>query len=218
MTLRGNILQEKLQHESVCPVLLCSFEHCFPSGFLMSPSEEKTCAHRTQDGLKLTVSFSKCRLTNAPKKKDHHKPQKCSSWPDSTEDPVEEHLREKKKEAPWKVKEAWREQESGSRSGASCCDEDLGCGGEVVAPGRVAQQQLGSCSHPPPPHTPALCARHPRLPEVLQQLPWLTVTLCFLATVASEMFPEMTLALCQVTASGTDCVAESIFLMRNAGF
>ncbi|XP_070954047.1 uncharacterized protein BAGE2 isoform X4 [Macaca nemestrina] len=60
--------------------------------------------------------------------------------------------------------------------------------------------------------------QHPRLPEVLQQLPWLTVTLCFLATVASEMFPEMTLALCQVTASGTDCVAESIFLMRNAGF
>ncbi|XP_073850983.1 protein FAM153A isoform X3 [Macaca fascicularis] len=88
---------------------------------------------------------------------------------------MEEHLREKKKEAPWKVKEAWREQESG----------------------RVAQQQLGSCSHPPPPHTPALCARHPRLPEVLQQLPWLTVTLCFLVTVASEMFPEMTLALCQ---------------------
>nr|XP_024649232.1 B melanoma antigen 2 isoform X1 [Macaca nemestrina] len=95
-----------------------------------------------------------CSSTGA----DHHKPQKCSSWPDSTEDPMEEHLREKKKEAPWKLKEVsgvkengvcgavppvWTknpgEEEraavslaflhTGSRSGASCCDEDPGCGG-----------------------------------------------------------------------------------------
>ncbi|KAL0608280.1 hypothetical protein AAY473_024893, partial [Plecturocebus cupreus] len=32
----------------------------------------------------------------------------------------------------------------------------------------------------PPPYMPALCPQHPGLPEGLQQLPWLTVTLCFL--------------------------------------
>ncbi|XP_070954045.1 uncharacterized protein BAGE2 isoform X2 [Macaca nemestrina] len=146
---------------------------------------------------------------------------------DSTEDPMEEHLREKKKEAPWKLKEVsgvkengvcgavppvWTknpgEEEraavslaflhTGSRSGASCCDEDPGCGGRSgcsreggPAAARFVLSPTSSTHASPVP-------QHPRLPEVLQQLPWLTVTLCFLATVASEMFPEMTLALCQM--------------------
>ncbi|KAL0608300.1 hypothetical protein AAY473_024913 [Plecturocebus cupreus] len=33
---------------------------------------------------------------------------------------------------------------------------------------------------PPPPYMPTLCPQLPGLPEGLQQLPWLTVTLCFL--------------------------------------
>ncbi|XP_017751513.1 PREDICTED: uncharacterized protein LOC108544758 [Rhinopithecus bieti] len=66
---------------------------------------------------------------------------------------------------------------------------------------RVAQQQLSPCSHPPPPHTPALCAQHPRLPEVLQQLPRLTVTLCFLVTVTNQIIPEVVVAHRKVKSS-----------------
>ena len=68
-------------------------------------------------------------------------------------------------------------------------------------PRRVAQQQLSPCSRPPPPHTPALCAQHPRLPEVLQQLPRLTVTLCFLATVTNQIIPEVVVARRKVKSS-----------------
>ncbi|XP_033037446.1 titin-like [Trachypithecus francoisi] len=40
----------------------------------------------------------------------------------------------------------------------------------------------------------ALCAQHPRLPEILQRLPRLTVTLYFLAMVTNQIIPEVAVA------------------------
>ncbi|XP_077793612.1 uncharacterized protein LOC114678987 isoform X3 [Macaca mulatta] len=48
----------------------------------------------------------------------------------------------------------------------------------------------------------ALCAQHPRLPEALQQLPRLTMTLCFLVTESSVVSAEVALALCEQTGVG----------------
>ncbi|XP_035146443.2 uncharacterized protein LOC103791347 isoform X9 [Callithrix jacchus] len=63
---------------------------------------------------------------------------------------------------------------------------------------------------PPPLHMPALCPQHPGLPEGLQQLPQLTVTLCFLdfkkevAGMFGVMSPEAAIALYWKTSKRDD--------------